>query len=123
MKEIKFRVWDKEKNILTDYKGTIARILKGYLSGVSGEGLGGNEFDYNRYIIMQYTGLLDKNGVEIYENDIMQFNGEKGFNFQVVWNEKYASWYLVPMGDYYNASSLGKCEKGGEVIGNIYQSN
>lgn len=58
MREIKFRAWDKEKNEITT---TIC--------------IGGLHIPYNsnpnNYILMQYTGLKDKNGKEIYEGDIV----------------------------------------------------
>ena len=56
MREIKFRVWDYEK-MTTDL--SILDLYK-YRGG------------WDRIEILQYTGLKDKNGKEIYEGDILK---------------------------------------------------
>ena len=68
MREIKFRAWDRdEKKMLYGVEHT----YDGYI--VPRVSFGGVLDCPDFYIVMQYTGLKDQNGKEIYEGDIVKF--------------------------------------------------
>lgn len=64
MRTIKFRVWDiEEKTMRTFEPYGDAPIMSVNVEG--------------QFILLQYTGLKDKNGTEIYEGDIVQLFEDK----------------------------------------------
>ena len=72
MREIKFRAWDKyAKKMIFDFAVSQYNKFSGWINCVyCGLKVGSGGSD--DYILMQYTGLKDKNGKEIYEGDILE---------------------------------------------------
>ena len=92
MREIKFRAWDIEDNVM------IQNIFS-HFAGPS------DILQEPYYIPMQYTGLKDKNGKEIYEGDVLRSdiypfsctedNKYDNYYGAIGWSEEEASFYIV----------------------------
>lgn len=136
MREIKFRCWDKTARKMRQVIEIVFNAGMYYdpndntvkLIWVKGHDIINNkdialEREHkNEYILMQYTGLKDKNGKEIYEGDIVQILGgeyEQGF---YEWDEKVQIKDLIY--DGFNLmmtiSQIGN--QAIEIIGNIYEN-
>ena len=71
MRDIKFRAWDKKKKIWIP--GAYGFHILGESMLIGGLFQDYKLLDLNNIILMQFTGIKDKNGKEIYEGDIVEY--------------------------------------------------
>ena len=104
MREIKFRAWNKETNCFFIWDLTFA-------FGGTGKVWGD---------VQQYTGLKDKNGKEIYEGDILNYDGEPTIIEYVddMFHCKSTKYKNLTPGNYRLATLHNRCQ----IIGNIHEN-
>jgi uncharacterized phage protein (TIGR01671 family) len=116
MREIKFRAWDTTENkmdydVCISWNGNVICFEYGNYCG---------DYPKEDVIPMQYTGLTDRNGTEIYEGDIVKTIDGLGV---IIYEPKLATFaieyrsYKITIPHYLDS------ERGNdlEVLGNIYE--
>ncbi len=119
---IKFRAWT---GVMMEYK-----IMSGYLGSFYCAGMDQNDaaclspfntIYHDNTPIMQFTGLLDKNGKEIWEGDILELSYARQFPIKITVDWDYKA-FVKPQ---YEKASLGwaGCDLSKAIIiGNIYEN-
>jgi len=108
-REIKFRAWDKENKEMFDVFQLTKFVDGEYIASKYIESIKDTR-SYKTPPLMQYTGIKDKNGVEIYDGDIVN----DGFlKHKVDFSSGMFHISLTP---------LSKWSKEIEVIGNVWEN-
>jgi uncharacterized phage protein (TIGR01671 family) len=127
MREIKFRVWDtlnKEYEDPSDVHidletGELYEVVPVPLKSILSAGLK-SIYNQNRYILEQFTGLKDKNGVEIYDGDILQYDNEIKIKGIVKWIDDEALFSIHYESGKYGLFA-GEDMSLFEIIGNVHE--
>lgn len=127
MREIKFRAWDTERKIYVpcgeiifkDYGETCFEVSPNCQEYI-GDKCHNGEKQYDRFKIEQYTGLKDKNGVEIFEGDIFHCNN---VNYVLRFNQVGGAYTVHKITDEKDERFLFHCNDQIEVIGNIHENS
>lgn len=125
MSDIKFRTWDKEDKMMCLISDDVFVDGLGEMWQTACDKYNTPNYEIertNRYELMQYTGLKDKNGKEIYEGDIVTFDDNLNDNeiFMVRWNALAGSWEMQSKEHHFLfvMRYIDLCK----VIGNIYEN-
>lgn len=82
MREIKFRVWNK---VLKKFDPAGLPIIHNSEKGIFGV----DDSYVEHFVVQQYTGLKDKNGVEIYEGDIIEYYWDDLYQYEIIYHNGY----------------------------------
>lgn len=139
----KYRAWDKTTNKMRGCYGFNELEREVYVCSVADDEFNGQlktvhalKRSFDEVILMQSTGLEDKNGVGIFEGDILtteqypyQVEGEYNYHGVVEWDKESAGYIVVKyvVNTLISGISNGVADRfegmdGFEVIGNIYEN-
>lgn len=110
MREIKFRAWDGLTKKNTNYQICDDMVL--FFDKHKGCWLKNQK---DRFVLIQYTGLKDENGVEIYQGDIVRTFGE---SFVVFYSQEQVGYLLKDIDGCLETIRSYRVE----VLGNIYEN-
>jgi meiotically up-regulated gene 157 (Mug157) protein len=117
MKSLEIRVWDGEKKMMhTSPKSFELRCDKnGAIKAVNYD----RQHKEQELKILQFTGVVDSNGVKIFEDDVVmsQLTGAK---YLICWSDENAAWYKRTLNANTKDRPIYQDAESQRVIGNVH---
>ncbi len=124
----KFRVWDKTTNQMRGCYGFNEMEQEVYVCSVADDEFNGRpktvhalKRNFDEVVVMQSTGMMDKNGVEVYEGDILYHPLQGKRKVYYPYSDYVASYGLREINTGFG-STLQDADVIWKVIGNIYKN-
>ncbi len=126
MREIKYRAWDRSRKVMMSVR-SINYADDGYAGTTTVQSIDGTSYVNGESCdLIQYTGIKDKNGIEIYEGDILK--AEDGYTGLINYRLEAAQFVGFNVGDKYvneefdTLYNIDGTLNTAEVIGNRYDN-
>ena len=121
MRDINFRCWDTGINFMY-YDPECYNLYNEVDNGLH-SGYEDKYGTWHQNVLMQYTGLTDKQGVEIYEGDILVIELDWGYGLAKIYSEVYFNNGMFKSKAINSHEDVSLMEMPYlEVIGNIYEN-
>lgn len=124
-REIKFRAWIGEHKKIYDVNhivfnaGEVRGIRATWIKSETNKKYIYN-FSMKQFVLMQFTGLHDKNGKEIYEGDILEWDAKDDNGKKVITDVRFEKGAFVD--DDVENEPIGSWNIEKEVLGNVWEN-
>lgn len=112
----KFRAWLKNENKMMevrviDWNNEVVDLFNPHI-----------EIPLDKIELMQSTGLVDKEGTEVFEGDILHHQIQTEYTFIVKYDKDNARWYGDGLSRTYRIDLMKHFMQYYKIIGNIYEN-
>ena len=128
MREIKFRAWNNREKVMSLLRGfdfLIKQAIINCPNEKSKTAISSWDYKDKEIKLMQFTGLQDKKGVDIYEGDIVTYQymfQDRKDTTEIIYDEKTNSFCAYYQDEEIKYTLEKELKNQFEVIGNIYEN-